>query len=90
MSHRAFNQKLAALDVGFGAPGAKTLLGAGAFIMTIDQGPDMDRYQGVTPIEGEQEVEFTEEELFDDEDYQPDFIKAWLENPPLLPGRGSG
>ena len=45
--------RLAALDPGFGAPGARTLLGAGAFIMTIDQGPDMERYQGVTPIEGE-------------------------------------
>jgi molecular chaperone Hsp33 len=38
---------------GFTRPGAKTLLGDGIFIMTIDQGPDMDRYQGVTPIEGE-------------------------------------
>lgn len=38
---------------GFAAPGAATLLGKGVFIMTVDQGPDMDRYQGVTPIEGE-------------------------------------
>jgi molecular chaperone Hsp33 len=38
---------------GFARPGAKTLLGEGVFIMTIDQGPDMERYQGVTPIEGE-------------------------------------
>jgi len=38
---------------GFSRPGAKTLLGGGVFIMTVDQGPDMDRYQGVTPIEGE-------------------------------------
>jgi molecular chaperone Hsp33 len=34
-------------------PGAKSLLGEGLFIMTVDQGPDMDRYQGVTAIEGE-------------------------------------
>jgi molecular chaperone Hsp33 len=33
--------------------GAKTLLGGGTFMMTVDQGPDMDRYQGITPIEGE-------------------------------------
>jgi molecular chaperone Hsp33 len=33
--------------------GAKALLGRGAIALTIDQGPDMDRYQGVTPIEGE-------------------------------------
>ncbi|MBP7705260.1 MAG: Hsp33 family molecular chaperone [Caulobacter sp.] len=34
-------------------PGAKALLGQGVFIMTVDQGADMDRYQGVTSIEGE-------------------------------------
>ncbi|WP_428407099.1 Hsp33 family molecular chaperone [Hyphococcus sp.] len=33
--------------------GARALLGDGSIVMTIDQGPDMDRYQGVTPIEGE-------------------------------------
>ncbi len=33
--------------------GAKALLGKGSVALTIDQGPDMDRYQGVTPIEGE-------------------------------------
>src|SRR6185369_9290341 len=38
---------------GFARPGAKSLLGAGHFMMTVDQGPDMDRYQGVTAIEGE-------------------------------------
>ena len=45
--------KLAAVSGRFARPGAKTLLGGGVFIMTIDQGPDMDRYQGITPIEGE-------------------------------------
>ena len=34
-------------------PGARALLGKGVFIMTIDQGADMDRYQGVTSIEGD-------------------------------------
>ncbi len=38
---------------GFARPGARTLLGEGHFMMTVDQGPDMDRYQGVTAIEGE-------------------------------------
>jgi molecular chaperone Hsp33 len=38
---------------GFKAVGAQTLLGKGVFIMTIDQGADTERYQGVTPIEGE-------------------------------------
>lgn len=45
--------RLAGADRGFAALGAKALLGEGAFSMTIDQGADMDRYQGVTPIEGE-------------------------------------
>jgi molecular chaperone Hsp33 len=45
--------RLAEVSGGFAQPGAKTLLGEGVFIMTIDQGPDMDRYQGVTSIEGE-------------------------------------
>jgi molecular chaperone Hsp33 len=40
-------------ETGFAAPGARALLGKGVFIMTIDQGPDTERYQGVTPIEGE-------------------------------------
>jgi len=45
--------KVTEASVGFVRPGAKTLLGKGVFIMTIDQGADMDRYQGVTPVEGE-------------------------------------
>ncbi len=46
-------EKVAAASRGFIRPGAKTLLGKGIFTMTIDQGPDMDRYQGITAIEGE-------------------------------------
>ena len=34
-------------------PGAAVLLGGGTFSMTIDQGPDMDQYQGLAAIEGE-------------------------------------
>jgi molecular chaperone Hsp33 len=45
--------EVAKVSEGFARPGAKTLLGGGVFIMTLDQGADMDRYQGVTPIEGE-------------------------------------
>ena len=49
-----FNEdRVAEASQGFARPGAKTLLGEGVFIMTLDQGPDMERYQGVTPIEGE-------------------------------------
>lgn len=45
--------RVAELTTGFIRPGARSLLGQGVFIMTVDQGPDMDRYQGVTAIEGE-------------------------------------
>jgi molecular chaperone Hsp33 len=45
--------RLAELGVGLMPLGAKALLGEGVFTMTIDQGPDMERYQGMTPIEGE-------------------------------------
>ena len=45
--------KVAEVSAGFVRPGARTLLGKGVFVMTIDQGQDMDRYQGITPIEGE-------------------------------------
>jgi molecular chaperone Hsp33 len=46
-------EAVAAATRGFVQPGAKSLLGDGHFMMTVDQGPDMDRYQGVTAIEGE-------------------------------------
>ncbi|MEO8927825.1 MAG: Hsp33 family molecular chaperone, partial [Caulobacteraceae bacterium] len=46
-------ERVAALSAKATRPGAGALLGEGAFVMTIDQGPDTERYQGVTPIEGE-------------------------------------
>ena len=46
-------EAVAQVSRGFVRPGARTLLGDGTFQMTVDQGPDMDRYQGVTAIEGE-------------------------------------
>lgn len=46
-------EKVAAVSGGFALPGAGTLLGKGLFVMTIDQGPEMERYQGITSIEGE-------------------------------------
>jgi molecular chaperone Hsp33 len=46
-------ERVAEASKGFARPGAKTLLGDGVFIMTIDQGAGGERYQGVTPIEGE-------------------------------------
>jgi molecular chaperone Hsp33 len=46
-------ERVAAVSQGFVMPGARTLLGEGLFIMTVDQGADMDRYQGITQIDGE-------------------------------------
>jgi molecular chaperone Hsp33 len=46
-------EEVAKVSAGFQRPGARSLLGDGVFVMTVDQGPDMDRYQGVTSIEGE-------------------------------------
>ena len=45
--------EVAAGSQGFARPGAKTLLGEGVFVMTLDRGPDFERTQGITPIEGE-------------------------------------
>lgn len=39
-------------ELGVDARGFRGLLGGGHMAMTIDQGADMERYQGVTPIEG--------------------------------------
>lgn len=44
---------VAAASEGFVRPGARTLLGEGVFVMTLDRGPDFERTQGITPIEGE-------------------------------------
>jgi len=46
-------EKVEAVSHGFARPGARTLLGDGLFIMTLDQGPNTERHQGVTKIEGE-------------------------------------
>lgn len=46
-------KEVAAASTGFARPGAKTLLGGGVFIMTLDRGADFERTQGITPIEGE-------------------------------------
>ena len=45
--------EVAAVSQGFARPGARTLLGQGVFVMTLDRGPDFERTQGITPIEGE-------------------------------------
>jgi len=44
--------KLKELQLDNRNPGADDLLGGGTFSMTIDQGPDMDQYQGLAAIDG--------------------------------------
>ena len=46
-------EAVAQASTGFARPGARTLLGEGLFVMTIDPAEMKDRYQGVTQIEGE-------------------------------------
>ena len=46
-------ERVAEVAKGFARPGARSLLGDGVFVMTMDPGLGRDRYQGVTAIEGE-------------------------------------
>ncbi len=50
---RADREKLAALLEATPAPSAAALLGQGYLAFTVDQGGDMDRYQGIVSIEGD-------------------------------------
>ena len=55
------------------APG-ETLLGEGHLAMTIDRGPEMERYQGVVPLEGESLTEAAHT-YFRQSEQLPTFIK---------------
>ncbi len=57
---RADAERLAPLLAEGGAPNAAALLGKGYLAFTCDQGPDMDRYQGIVAIEGESLTEMTD------------------------------
>lgn len=46
------DDKLKEIELDSRHPGADALLGGGTFSMTIDQGPDMDQYQGIAAVEG--------------------------------------
>ena len=56
---RADAERLAEMLAGDESPSASTLLGTGYLAFTCDQGPDMDRYQGIVAIEGESLTEMT-------------------------------
>ena len=66
--------RVAEASKGFARPGARTLLGEGVFVMTIDQGPDTERYQGVTPIEGET-LALAAERYFDQSEQTPTRVR---------------
>ncbi len=50
---RADADKLAALLANFPEPSAVQLMGSGYLSFTVDQGGEMDRYQGIVSLEGE-------------------------------------
>ncbi|MCR5874591.1 Hsp33 family molecular chaperone [Phenylobacterium sp. J426] len=66
--------EVAALSRGFQSPGARSLLADGVFIMTVDQGSDMDRYQGITAIEGET-LAFCAEQYFAQSEQTPTRVR---------------
>jgi molecular chaperone Hsp33 len=66
--------RVAEASKGFVRPGARTLLGEGLFVMTIDQGPDTERYQGITPIEGET-LALCAERYFDQSEQTPTRVR---------------
>jgi molecular chaperone Hsp33 len=66
--------RVAEVSQGFVRPGARTLLGEGVFVMTIDQGADMERYQGITPIEGET-LALCAERYFDQSEQTPTRVR---------------
>jgi len=56
---RADAERLAAMLAGDESPSASALLGTGFLAFTCDQGPDMDRYQGIVAIEGDSLTDMT-------------------------------
>jgi molecular chaperone Hsp33 len=67
-------EEVAEASKGFARPGARSLLGDGVFMMTVDQGADMDRYQGVTAIEGET-LAFCAEQYFAQSEQTPTRVR---------------
>jgi redox-regulated HSP33 family molecular chaperone len=82
-------ERVAAVSHGFVRPGAHTLLGQGVFIMTVDQGPKMDRYQGVAPIEGET-LALCAEQYFARSEQVPTRVRLAVGRTPLGTWRAGG
>src|SRR6185312_4509359 len=77
--------QVAAAAKGFVRPGARSLLGDGHFMMTVDQGPDMARYQGVTAIEGET-LAFCAEQYFAQSEQTPTRVRLAVGQAPEADG----
>ena len=66
--------------------GAQTLLGKGTFIMTLDPTDHAERYQGITPIEGES-LALCAEHYFAQSEQVPTQIKLAVNSMPVFGGR---
>lgn len=67
--------------------GLAALMGKGHLALTIDQGPDMERYQGVTPIEGKT-LEEAAVGYFDQSEQIPTAVKLAV-GKVVRPGQGA-
>ncbi len=71
---------------GFQSLGASALLGSGTFIMTLDPADGGQRYQGITPIEGES-LALCAEHYFAQSEQVPTQIKLAVTEMPDIDGR---
>ncbi|MGZ3297709.1 MAG: Hsp33 family molecular chaperone HslO [Asticcacaulis sp.] len=71
---------------GFLGLGAQALLGQGTFIMTLDPADNGQRYQGITPIEGES-LALCAEHYFAQSEQVPTQIKLAVTEAPDIDGR---
>jgi molecular chaperone Hsp33 len=69
-----------------GSPSQAALLGTGYLAMTVDQGPDMERYQGIVPLQGSDDLTAAAHGYFEKSEQIPTRIR--LAAGPLLQ-RGS-
>jgi molecular chaperone Hsp33 len=78
---RADAERLAALLAEGAAPSARAMLGDGYFAFTCDQGPEMERYQGIVAIEGESLAEMTGTYFCTSEQLQSEVFLAAAQGP---------
>ncbi|HEY0102796.1 MAG TPA: Hsp33 family molecular chaperone [Brevundimonas sp.] len=79
--------EVASASQGFARPGARSLLGQGVFVMTLDRGPDFERTQGITPIEGES-LSLAAEHYFQQSEQIPTRVRLSVGS--VMTDKGSG